>query len=84
MDILAIIGAVAFSIGWVWLIITGFQKGGIVWGIAIILFGWLGGLVFCIVKKTGWIAFAVMFVGMIAAAAGLSPVILKQLENFPK
>lgn len=84
MDILAIIGAVAFSIGWVWLIVTGFQKGGVIWGIVIILFGWLGGLVFCIVKKTGWIPFALLFVGMIVAAVGLSPLIMKQLESFSR
>lgn len=79
MDILAIIGAVAFSIGWVWLIVTAFQKGGWVWGIAVILFGWLGGLVFCIVKKTGWVQLALLIVGMIVATVGLSPVIMNKL-----
>ena len=72
MDILAIIGAVTFSIGWVWLAITAFQKGGVVWGILIILFHSLAGLVFCIVKKTGWLPYAVLLVGMILTVIGFS------------
>jgi len=69
-DILTIIGVVAFSIGWVWLIVTGFQKGGIVWAILILLFGWLSGLVFCIMKKTGWIPLATLIAGMILIGIG--------------
>ena len=34
MDILAIIGAVTFSIGWAWLAITAFQKGNYFWGVS--------------------------------------------------
>lgn len=70
-NILAIIGAVTFSIGWVWLTITAFQKGGWMWGIAIILVNWLGGLIFCIVYKTGWLQYIIFIIGSILFVAGL-------------
>jgi hypothetical protein len=72
MDYLAIIGAVAFSIGWVWLTITGFQKGNIIWGILILLFHSAAGLIFCIVKKTGFLQYGVMLAGMILLVIGLN------------
>jgi hypothetical protein len=70
MDILAIIGAVVFSIGWVWLAITAFQKGGIIWGILIILFHTVAGLIFCLVKKTGFVQYGVLLVGIILLFIG--------------
>lgn len=79
MEILAIIGAVVFSIGWVWLIITGYQKGGIIWGIVIFLFGWLGGLIFCIVHKTGWLQYIIFIIGSLLFIAGLGPEKIIQL-----
>jgi hypothetical protein len=76
-------GLIAF-IGWVWLIVLGFKHGGALWGILIILFSWLAGLVFCIMHKTGWIPLILMILGGIVAGAGMVPLIMKQLENMPK
>ena len=70
MDILAIIGAVTFSIGWAWLAITAFQKGNYFWGILIILFHSVAGLIFAIVKKTGWSEYSVLLIGMILLFVG--------------
>lgn len=70
MDVLAIIGAVTFSIGWAWLAITAFQKGSVFWSILIILFHTIAGLVFCIVKKTGWLQYGLMLLGMIILTIG--------------
>ena len=84
MEILAIIGVVAFAIGWAWLAITAFQKGNYIWGISVILFGPIAGLAFCIVKKTGWIPLALYVVGMIISSIGLSPMLIKQIEFLPK
>ncbi len=70
MEILAIIGAVAFSIGVVWLAMTAFQQKFYIWGILIILFHSVAGLVFCIVKKTGWLQYGVLLLGMILLFIG--------------
>lgn len=70
MDLLAIIGAVTFSIGWAWLAITAFQKGDYFWGILIILAQSVAGLIYCIVKKTGWLQYSVLFIGMILLFVG--------------
>ncbi|MEO6587838.1 MAG: hypothetical protein ABIP06_00805 [Pyrinomonadaceae bacterium] len=70
MDILAIIGAVTFSIGWAWLAITAFQKSNYIWGILIILFHSVAGLFYCIVQKTGWLQYAVLLIGMILLFIG--------------
>lgn len=71
MEILAIIGAVTFSIGWVWLAITAFQKGGWIWGILVILFHTAAGLVFCVVKKTGWLQYGVLLLGIVLLFLGV-------------
>lgn len=81
MDILAIIGAVIFSIGWVWLAITAFQKGGWIWGIVVILFNWLGGLIFCIVHKTGWLQYLIFIIGSLLFVAGLESERIARLFN---
>ncbi len=78
------LGGLISFIGWVWLIVLGFKNGGALWGILIILFSWLAGLVFCIVHKTGWIPLILMLVGGIVAVVGMAPLIMKQVENMPK
>lgn len=65
------IGLLIALIGWVWLIITGFKEGGPLWGVMIILFSWLAGLIFCVVKKTGWAPLIMMIVGGILASLGM-------------
>ncbi|MBK8813438.1 MAG: hypothetical protein IPN69_22300 [Acidobacteria bacterium] len=71
-------------IGWIWLLVLGFQNGGALWGILIFLFSGLAGLVFCIVYKKGWAAFALMLVGGLLSGVGVVPFVLKALENMPR
>lgn len=71
MDILAIIGSVTFSIGVIWLAITAFQKGNIFWSISILLFHTIAGLIFCIVKKTGWLQYGVLLLGILLLFVGM-------------
>ncbi len=75
------LGLLIAVIGWIWLIVLGFQKGGALWGILIILFSWLAGLVFCIMNKTGWIPLILMVVGGIISGIGAIPVAIKIMEN---
>lgn len=81
MDILAIIGAVTFSIGWAWLAFTAYQKGGWIWGIVVIFFNWIGGLIFCIVHKTGWLQYLIFIIGSLLFMVGLQSERLLQLFN---
>jgi hypothetical protein len=76
-------GLIAF-IGWVWLIVVGFKEGGAVWGILIFFFSVIAGLIFCIMKKTGWIPLVLMIVGGVISGIGMVPVMMKIVENMPK
>jgi hypothetical protein len=67
MGILAMLGWLVMVVGWIWLVVTAFKAGGALWGILNILFNPLAGLIFCIVKKTGWQPFIVMVIGCIIA-----------------
>jgi len=75
------LGGLLFIIGWIWLIVVGFKQGGALWGILIILFSWLAGIIFCIMNKTGWIPLALMLVGVFFYAVGAVPVMLKVMEG---
>lgn len=65
MEYVGGIGALVFIVGWIWLIVTGFQVGGILWGILNIFFQPITGLVFVLVKKAGWTPFILMIVGLV-------------------
>lgn len=80
MGILAMLGGLIMLIGWIWLIVTAFKTSGAVWGIINIFFQPLTGLIFCIVKKTGWAQFGIMLLGIIlwAGFGGLA-----MMGNYP-
>ena len=80
MEIIGLIGGLIALIGLFWLVIIAFQEGGILWGILVIVFSWMGGLVFCIVNKKGWLQFGLLIFGLILAIIGFSPSLLKQLK----
>lgn len=85
MEILGVagmgLGGLLFLIGWIWLIVLGFKQGGALWGILIILFSWIAGIIFCFMKKTGWIPLALMLVGVFFYAVGAVPVMMKLMEG---
>lgn len=64
------LGGLIALIAWVWLVVVAFKEGGPIWGIVVLLFSWVGGLVFCIVKQTGWPQFALMIIGAVLATGG--------------
>ena len=78
------LGSLIALIGWIWLIIIGFQKGGALWGILIFLFSWLAGIVFCVMNKTGWTQLAMMIIGGLLAVVGAVPMVIKVIENMPR
>lgn len=67
MAILGMLGAILALVGWIWLIITGFKVGGVLWGILNIFLQPITGLIFCIVKKAGWTPFIIMIIGVVLA-----------------
>lgn len=81
MEIVGLIGGLLALIGLFWLIIIAFQKGGILWGILVVVFSWMGGLVFCIVKKEGWLPLGLLVIGLILAVIGFYPSISHRLAS---
>ena len=67
MGIILSLGSILYLIGWIWLVVIAFRTEGILWGIIVLLFGWIGGLIFCLVKGIGWTQFALMIVGFVIA-----------------
>jgi hypothetical protein len=94
MEILGIgamgVGMLIALIGWIWLIVIGFQKGGALWGILNILCQPITGLIFCIMHKTGWLQLALIIIGNIIAGVGMIPLMpayikaLEQMQNMPR
>ena len=67
MGIVLSLGGILYLIGWIWLAVIAFKTEGVLWGLIVLLLGWVGGLVFCLVKGVGWAQFALMIIGMIIA-----------------
>lgn len=70
--LLMALGGILGLVGWIWLIITAFQTSGAVWGIINIFFQPITGLIFCVMKKTGWKQFGIMVVGWVICIIGAS------------
>lgn len=70
MGIIALLGLLIFLIGWIWMIVIGVKQGGALWGVLIFLFSWIAGLIFAIMKKTGWLQVILMIVGIILCVVG--------------
>ena len=94
MEIVKIVGISAIGlgfilalVGWIWLIITGFKTGGVLWGILNIFFQPITGIIFCIVHKTGWVPLILLILGNIISFGGMLPLVtdfMKMIENMPK
>ena len=78
------IGGLIALIGYIWLIVVGFKQGGALWGILIIFFSFLAGLIFCIMHKTGWVPWILMVLGGLVAGfgmgLGLSNTVMQELN----
>ena len=80
MAILSILGIILLLVGWIWLMVIAGKTAGVLWAVLIFFFSLLAGLIFCIMKKTGWMQWLMMLVGWLlvmfsggmAAMQGLS------------
>lgn len=78
------IGTLIALVGWIWLIVIGFQKGGALWGILNIFCQPITGIIFCIMHKTGWLPLALIIIGNVIAGIGMVPLMpayIKMLEQ---
>ena len=71
MSILGAIGGLLALAGWIWCIISGFQKSGAVWGIVnIIPIQPLIGIISAAMSKIDWRPVIVMLVGVVLSMVG--------------
>ena len=82
MGILAWVGCILIFVGYIWLVITAFKVGGVLWGILNIFFQPITGLIFCILKKAGWQPLLLMIVGMILAGAGGGATFMRGMSGY--
>jgi hypothetical protein len=81
MYILGLLGFLIYLIAWIWLIVVGFKVGGVLWAIVNVPAQPVTGLIFCIVKKTGWLQLTAMIVGAVFAVIGFLPAVLNFIER---
>lgn len=70
MAILSILGFLLFLVGWIWLMVIAGKKEGVLWVVLIFFFSLLAGLIFCIMKKDGWMQWGIMVVGWLLIIFG--------------
>lgn len=71
MAILGMLGGIMVLIGWIWTIISGFQTGGVLWGILnIIPIQPLIGIVSGALKKVAWLPVGIMILGVVLSFLG--------------
>ena len=70
MAILSILGVILLLVGWIWLMVVAGKTSGILWAILIFFFSILAGLIFCIMKKTGWMQWLMMVIGWLLVMFG--------------
>ena len=70
MGILGILGLVLFLVGWKWLMVIAYNTEGALWAVLIFFFSILAGLIFCIMKKVGWMQWGIMVLGWLLIIFG--------------
>ena len=70
MGTLVYVGIAVILIGWVWNIVTAFQKGGTLWGVLNVFLQPFTGILSAILKKTSWAPVGVMLLGLILFFVG--------------
>lgn len=70
MGPLVYVGIAVIIIGWIWNIVTAFQKGGTLWGVLNVFLQPFMGILSAILKKTSWLPIGVMLLGLILFFVG--------------
>ena len=80
MAILGVLGWLLIAVGVIWLAVIAYKTAGVLWAVIVFFLSTLGGLIFCIVYKTGWMQWLLQLVGWILLFLGGG---LAILGNFP-
>lgn len=70
MGTLVYVAIAIILIGWVWNIVTAFQKGGTLWGVLNVFLQPFMGILSAILKKTSWAPIGVMLLGLVLFFVG--------------
>jgi len=70
MAILSLLGVVLMLVGWIWLMVVAYKSAGALWAVLIFFFSLLAGLIFCIMKKEGWMQWGILLVGWLLVMFG--------------
>lgn len=70
MAILSLLGLVLMLVGWIWLMVVAYKSAGALWAVLIFFFSLLAGLIFCIMKKEGWMQWGILLVGWLLVMFG--------------
>ena len=70
MGIVGILGLVLFLVGWIWLMVIAAKSAGVLWAVLIFFFSIIAGLIFCIMKKVGWMQWGLMLIGWLLLIFG--------------
>lgn len=69
-SILMGLGSLLIFIGWIWLIVVAFKKGGALWAVLVFLFSWIAGIIFAVINKEGWTQVGLMILGFVLIVVG--------------
>jgi len=64
-----IVAALLLLISQIWLIFLGYKHGSLVWAVLIAFFSLIAGLIFCVVKKEGWLPWTLNLVAWLTVIA---------------
>lgn len=63
----SIIASLLLLVSQIWLIVLAYKRSGLMWAVLILFFSLIAGLVFCIVKKEGWLPWTLNVVAWLGA-----------------
>lgn len=70
MAIVGILGWLLIVVGVIWLTVIAYKTAGALWAVIVFFLNIVGGLIFCVMHKTGWMQWGMILVGWILMFVG--------------
>lgn len=83
MAILGILGWLMIVVGVIWLTVIAYKTAGALWAVITFFLSTLGGLIFCIMHKTGWMQFGIQVIGWILLFLGGGLAVMSGMGDMP-
>ena len=83
MAILGMLGWLLVVVGVIWLTVIAYKTAGALWAVITFFLSTLGGLIFCIMHKTGWMQLGMQFVGWVLMFVGGGMAMLGAMPTTP-